>query len=145
MTDPGVNDTHTYAWSATKDGANFDLSDETTDTGTLTITDTGIGMSRDEVIGQLGTIAHSGTAEFIKNMSDKDAQDSALIGQFGVGFYSSFIVADRVEVFTRRAGVDAAEGLSTGGFALQGVKEVHDLAECGAEVLRRRSCACCSR
>jgi len=79
--------------------------------GTLTITDTGIGMSRDEVVGQLGTIAHSGTAEFIKNMSDKDAQDSALIGQFGVGFYSSFIVADRVEVFTRRAGVDAAEGV----------------------------------
>jgi len=79
--------------------------------GTLSITDTGVGMSRDEVISQLGTIAHSGTADFIKNLSDKDAQDSALIGQFGVGFYSSFIVADRVEVFTRRAGVSAAEGV----------------------------------
>jgi len=81
------------------------------DAGTIAIIDTGIGMSRDDVIEHLGTIAKSGTSEFINSLSDADAKQSALIGQFGVGFYSSFIVADRVEVFTRRAGLPAAEGV----------------------------------
>ncbi|MEH6550882.1 MAG: molecular chaperone HtpG [Pseudomonadales bacterium] len=78
---------------------------------TITISDNGIGMSRDEVIAHLGTIAKSGTAEFLKNMSGDEKKDSQLIGQFGVGFYSAFIVADRVEVFSRRAGLAAAEGV----------------------------------
>ena len=77
----------------------------------VTISDNGIGMSRDEVINNLGTIAKSGTAEFLKNMTGDQKQDSQLIGQFGVGFYSAFIVADRVEVFTRRAGENKANGI----------------------------------
>ena len=77
----------------------------------VTISDNGIGMSRDEVINNLGTIAKSGTAEFLKNMTGDQKQDSQLIGQFGVGFYSAFIVADRVEVFTRRAGADKVNGV----------------------------------
>lgn len=78
---------------------------------TLTIEDNAIGMSRDDVINHLGTIAKSGTAEFFKNLSGDAKKDSQLIGQFGVGFYSAFIVADKVEVFTRRAGAPAAEGV----------------------------------
>jgi len=72
--------------------------------GTLTISDNGIGMSKEEVMENLGTIARSGTSEFIKQMSKDQQADSNLIGQFGVGFYSSFIVADEVEVRTLRAG-----------------------------------------
>ncbi len=71
--------------------------------GTLTIRDNGIGMSREEAISHLGTIAKSGTAEFFKRLTGDQQKDAQLIGQFGVGFYSSFIVADRVEVLTRRA------------------------------------------
>ncbi|MES2917727.1 MAG: molecular chaperone HtpG [Pseudomonadota bacterium] len=71
---------------------------------TVTIRDNGIGMDRDEVISNLGTIARSGTAEFIRNMSGDQKKDTQLIGQFGVGFYSAFVVADHVDVFTRRAG-----------------------------------------
>ncbi len=78
---------------------------------TLTIEDNAIGMSRDDVINHLGTIAKSGTAEFFKNLSGDAKKDSQLIGQFGVGFYSAFIVADKVEVFTRRAGLAASEGV----------------------------------
>ena len=78
---------------------------------TLTIEDNAIGMSRDDVINHLGTIAKSGTAEFFKNLSGDAKKDSQLIGQFGVGFYSAFIVADKVEVFTRRAGTPATEGV----------------------------------
>jgi molecular chaperone HtpG len=78
---------------------------------TLTIRDNGIGMSRDEAVSHLGTIARSGTAEFFKKLSGDQQKDSQLIGQFGVGFYSAFIVADRVEVLTRRAGLPAAEGV----------------------------------
>ena len=79
--------------------------------GTLTITDNGIGMSRGEIVEQLGTIAKSGTAEFFSRLTGEQQQDSRLIGQFGVGFYSAFIVADRVEVASRKAGLPAAEGV----------------------------------
>lgn len=81
------------------------------DANTLTIEDNAIGMSRDDVINHLGTIAKSGTAEFFKNLSGDAKKDSQLIGQFGVGFYSAFIVAEKVEVFTRRAGAPASEGV----------------------------------
>jgi molecular chaperone HtpG len=81
------------------------------DARTISITDNGIGMSRDDVTQQLGTIARSGTAEYIKELSGDSRDDANLIGQFGVGFYSSFIVADKVEVFTRRAGAPADEGV----------------------------------
>ncbi|MGI9291319.1 MAG: molecular chaperone HtpG [Gammaproteobacteria bacterium] len=79
--------------------------------GTVSITDNGIGMSREDVIDQLGTIAKSGTGEFLSRLSGDERKDAALIGQFGVGFYSSFIVADRVELFTRRAGLSASEAV----------------------------------
>src|ERR1700733_2454404 len=79
--------------------------------GTLTIRDNGIGMSREEAISHLGTIAKSGTAEFFKRLTGDQQKDAALIGQFGVGFYSAFIVSDRVEVLTRRADSDAAAGV----------------------------------
>jgi len=81
------------------------------DAGTLTISDNGIGMDSDDVVANLGTIARSGTAEFLKNLSGDAKKDSRLIGQFGVGFYSAFIVAERVEVFTRKAGRDADQGV----------------------------------
>ncbi len=78
---------------------------------TLTIADNGVGMSREEVITNLGTIAKSGTREFFSKLSGDQQKDASLIGQFGVGFYSSFIVADRVTVLTRRAGVEANQGV----------------------------------
>ncbi|PMV20535.1 MULTISPECIES: molecular chaperone HtpG [unclassified Pseudomonas] len=81
------------------------------DAKTVTIEDNGIGMSRDDAVAHLGTIAKSGTADFMKNLSGDQKKDSHLIGQFGVGFYSAFIVADKVEVFSRRAGLDASEGV----------------------------------
>ncbi|MDQ0649850.1 molecular chaperone HtpG [Pseudomonas cedrina] len=81
------------------------------DAKTVTIEDNGIGMSREDAITHLGTIAKSGTADFMKNLTGDQKKDSHLIGQFGVGFYSAFIVADQVEVFTRRAGLDASEGV----------------------------------
>jgi molecular chaperone HtpG len=78
---------------------------------TIAVIDNGIGMSRDELIANLGTIAKSGTAEFLDRMTGDEQKDAKLIGQFGVGFYSSFIVADNVEVETRRAGLPANEGV----------------------------------
>ena len=78
---------------------------------TITISDNGIGMSRDEVIANLGTIAKSGTREFFGSLTGDQQKDAHLIGQFGVGFYASFIVADKVTVFTRRAGLPVAEGV----------------------------------
>lgn len=81
------------------------------DAGTITIADNGIGMTRDDVIEHLGTIAKSGTSEFFSNLSGDQAKDSQLIGQFGVGFYSSFIVADNVVVRTRAAGHPADSGV----------------------------------
>ncbi len=81
------------------------------DDKTLAVTDNGIGMSRDELIANLGTIARSGTAEFLQKMSGDEKHDASLIGQFGVGFYSAFIVADKVEVATRRAGLAADQAV----------------------------------
>jgi molecular chaperone HtpG len=78
---------------------------------TITISDNGIGMSRDEALGNLGTIAKSGTREFLSQLTGDQKKDSHLIGQFGVGFYSSFIVADKVTVMTRRAGLGAEHGV----------------------------------
>lgn len=102
---------------------------------TLTISDNGIGMSRDEVIANLGTIARSGTKEFFGKLSGDSAKDSALIGQFGVGFYSSFIVANRVVVVSRRAGLAADQAVrwesdGTGDFSVEALER----AERGTEV-----------
>ena len=81
------------------------------DAGTITVADNGIGMSRAEVIEHIGTIAKSGTREFFQALTGDQRKDATLIGQFGVGFYSAFIVADRVELTTRRAGLAADEAV----------------------------------
>ncbi|WP_194867380.1 molecular chaperone HtpG [Pseudoalteromonas sp. PPB1] len=104
------------------------------DAKTVTISDNGIGMTRDEVISSLGTIAKSGTAEFFKNLTGDEAKDSQLIGQFGVGFYSAFIVADEVTVRTRKAGeAQAVEWQSKG----EGEYTLADIekAERGTEII----------
>ena len=92
------------------------------DARTLTISDNGIGMSRDEVISNIGTIAKSGTKEFFNALSGDQAKDANLIGQFGVGFYSAFIIADKVILTTRRAGETTAvrwESSGEGDFTLE--------------------------
>ena len=92
------------------------------DARTLTISDNGIGMSRDEVISNIGTIAKSGTKEFFNALSGDQAKDANLIGQFGVGFYSAFIIADKVSLTTRRAGETTAvrwESSGEGDFTLE--------------------------
>ncbi len=81
------------------------------DAKTITIRDNGIGMSREEVIDHIGTIAKSGTQQFFKSLTGDQEKDSQLIGQFGVGFYSSFIVADKVTLITRRADLDSSEAV----------------------------------
>jgi molecular chaperone HtpG len=105
------------------------------DDGTISITDNGIGMSREEVIDNLGTIARSGTAEFLKQMTGDARKDASLIGQFGVGFYSAFIVAEKVVVETRRAGLPASDGVrwesdGQGEFAVESI----DRADRGTRV-----------
>src|SRR6185295_3117559 len=81
------------------------------DARTITVSDNGVGMSRQEVIEHIGTIAKSGTREFFQRLSVDAARDAQLIGQFGVGFYAAFIVADKVTLVTRRAGLAADHGV----------------------------------
>ena len=106
------------------------------DARTISIVDNGIGMSRQEVTETIGTIASSGTRKFIEKMSGDKAKDSQLIGQFGVGFYSAFIVADKVTLTTRRAGMQANEGVrwesnGEGTYTLENVER----AERGTEIV----------
>lgn len=101
---------------------------------TLTITDNGIGMSRDEVISHIGTIAKSGTKEFFSALTGDQAKDANLIGQFGVGFYSAFIIADKVTLTTRRAGASGAvrwESAGEGDYTLEDA----DKASRGTEIV----------
>lgn len=104
--------------------------------GTITVRDNGIGMSRDEVVTNIGTIAKSGTKEFLSKLTGDEKKDSHMIGQFGVGFYSSFIVADKVTLTTRRAGAPASEGVrwesdAQSGYSLEQV----DKATRGTEIV----------
>lgn len=104
--------------------------------GTITVRDNGIGMNRDEVIAHIGTIAKSGTREFFERLSGDQTKDAKLIGQFGVGFYSAFIVADSVSLNTRRAGMEAEHGVrwesdGTGTYTL----ETLDLPARGTEIV----------
>jgi molecular chaperone HtpG len=103
---------------------------------TVTVTDTGIGMTRDDVVDNIGTIAKSGTRQFFESLTGDEARDSQLIGQFGVGFYSSFIVADKVTLTTRRAGLGPEHGVrwisaGDGEFTLETVEK----AQRGTEVV----------
>ncbi len=98
------------------------------DAGTITVSDNGIGMSRDEVIENIGTIAKSGTKQFLESLTGDQKTDSALIGQFGVGFYSAFVIADKVDLQTRRAGAEASDAVlwssdGTGGYTLESVTQ----------------------
>ena len=106
------------------------------DEKTVTIRDNGIGMSRDEVVNNIGTIAKSGTKEFLDQLTGDQTKDTHLIGQFGVGFYSAFIVAEKVTLKTRRAGFekgDAVQWVSegTGSYTLENIEK----AKRGTEVI----------
>jgi molecular chaperone HtpG len=101
---------------------------------TVTVSDNGIGMTRDEIISSLGTIAKSGTAEFFQNLTGDQAQDSQLIGQFGVGFYSAFIVADSVTVRSRKAGSDVATEWHSKGEGEYTLAEI-EKAERGTDII----------
>ena len=106
------------------------------DARTVTVTDTGIGMTRDDVVDNIGTIAKSGTRQFFESLTGDEAQDSQLIGQFGVGFYSAFIIADKVTLTTRRAGLGPEHGVrwisnGDGEFTLETVEK----AQRGTEVV----------
>ncbi|MDN4503653.1 molecular chaperone HtpG [Alteromonadaceae bacterium BrNp21-10] len=106
------------------------------DAGTITIADNGIGMSREEAVENLGTIAKSGTADFFGQLSGDQAKDSQLIGQFGMGFYSAFIVADHVTVRTRAAGVPADQGVewSSAGEGEFSIADI-DVPQRGTEII----------
>lgn len=105
------------------------------DKRTITVSDNGIGMSRNEVMDNLGTIAKSGTRQFLESLSGEQAKDAKLIGQFGVGFYSGFVVADKISVITRRAGLSSEHGVrwESGGEGSYAVETI-DKAERGTEV-----------
>ena len=106
------------------------------DLKTVTIKDNGIGMSRDDAIAHLGTIAQSGTKEFLDSLPTDGEKDSEMIGQFGVGFYSSFIVANKVIVRTRRAGMQPDQGVewTSDGTGTYEVKNIN-MAERGTEIV----------
>ena len=106
------------------------------DARTITIADSGIGMSREEVVANIGTIARSGTRQFLESLTGDQAEDARLIGQFGVGFYSAFVVADQVSLTTRRAGSEAGDATrwesdGTGSYTLETVEK----AERGTEIV----------
>jgi len=105
------------------------------DAKTITISDNGIGMSREEVIENIGTIANSGTKKFLEKMTGDETKDASLIGQFGVGFYSTFIVADKVTLTSRKAGMESEHGVqwqssAEGEFTIENI----DLSEHGTSV-----------
>jgi molecular chaperone HtpG len=100
----------------------------------ITITDTGIGMNDEELVQNLGTIASSGTRSFLENISGDMKKDSNLIGQFGVGFYSAFMVADKIEVITRKAGEDAAFKWTSDGKGEYDI-EPAEMDQCGTKVI----------
>lgn len=104
--------------------------------GTITISDNGIGMTREEVVANIGTIANSGTRKYLESIAKKDRNDANLIGQFGVGFYASFIVADQVELRTLKAGESADKAVSwksdgKNNYTLSNIEKEH----CGTEVI----------
>jgi molecular chaperone HtpG len=123
IANPGLMGTDAMTITLTPDAA----------AGTLSVKDNGIGMSRDEVIDNLGTIARSGTKKFLEGLSGDSAKDAQLIGQFGVGFYSAFIVADRVTVLTKHTAAEAVRWDSDG----EGSYEIQaaDKADRGTEVI----------
>jgi molecular chaperone HtpG len=117
------------------DGSEFAIHVEIDkDAKTLTIRDNGVGMNHDELIANLGTIAKSGTAEFLKTASDTKSKDVNLIGQFGVGFYSAFMVADKVQVISRKAGESSGWAWSSDGKGAFTIKETKDASR-GAEII----------